>query len=165
MFDQDEVTGTLVNYYTTCKREAWLYAHHIYPDQEDENMALGRTIAEIKEQNLQDFAFSNLKFDKLSKERGHYLVTEYKKSLKNPEAGKMQLLFYLYLLKIGLRLKDVKGRLISGKSVFLVDASEENLNMIKEILIDIEKLVNMPTAPKFEYKKICDNCAYRNYCM
>lgn len=26
MFSKDQITGTLVNYYVTCKREAWLYA-------------------------------------------------------------------------------------------------------------------------------------------
>ena len=98
MFSQDEITGTLVNYFMTCKREAWLYAHHIHADQDDENVLMGKALADIKESDLQDFAFSNLKFDKLSKQRGHYLITEYKKSLKNELAGKMQLLFYIYLL-------------------------------------------------------------------
>lgn len=73
MFSKDQITGTLVNYYVTCKREAWLYAHHIHA----ENVLMGKALADIKESDLQDFAFSNLKFDKLSKQRGHYLITEY----------------------------------------------------------------------------------------
>lgn len=77
MFCKNQITGTLVNYYVTCKREAWLYAHHIHADQEDENVLMGKALADIKESDLQDFAFSNLKFDKLSKQRGHYLITEY----------------------------------------------------------------------------------------
>lgn len=165
MFSKDQITGTLVNYFITCKREAWLYAHHIHADQEDENVLMGRAIAEIKEQSLDDFAFANLRFDKLSKERGHYMVTEYKKSLKNPQAGKFQLLFYIYLLKTGLNLKQIKGKLISGKKVILVDDSEENFKTMEEILDQIEKLINTKIAPKFEYKKICENCAYKNYCM
>ena len=32
MFSKDQITGTLVNYYVTCKREAWLYAHQIHAD-------------------------------------------------------------------------------------------------------------------------------------
>ena len=77
MFSKDQITGTLVNYYVTCKREAWLYAHHIHADQEDENVLMGKALADIKEQDLQEFAFGNLKCDKLSKQRGHYLITEY----------------------------------------------------------------------------------------
>ena len=77
MFSKDQITGTLVNYYFTCKREAWLYAHQIHADQEDENVLMGKALADIKESDLQEFAFGNLKFDKLSKQHGHYLITEY----------------------------------------------------------------------------------------
>ena len=165
MFCKDQITGTLVNYYVTCKREAWLYAHNIHANQEDENMLMGKALADIKENDLQDFAFSNLKFDKLSKQRGHYLITEYKKSLKNPEAGKMQLLFYIYLLKIGLNLKEVKGKLISGKTVIAIEDSAENFTKIEMVLGGIAALVNEPKPPKFSPQKICESCAYCDYCI
>ncbi|WP_462112708.1 CRISPR-associated protein Cas4 [Campylobacter concisus] len=164
MFSKDQITGTLVNYYVTCKREAWLYAHQIHADQEDENVLMGKALADIKESNLQDFAFSNLKFDKLSKQRGHYLITEYKKSLKNELAGKMQLLFYIYLLKTGLNLKEVKGKLISGKKVILVDDTSENFALVEKILSEISVLANLEKPPKFTSCKFCKNCAYHDYC-
>ena len=165
MFCKDQITGTLVNYYITCKREAWLYGHNIHANQEDENMLMGKALADIKENGLQDFAFSNLKFDKLSKQRGHYLITEYKKSLKNPEAGKMQLLFYIYLLKTGLNLKEVKGKLISGKTVIAIEDNAENFTKIETILNDIIALVNESKPSKFSPQKICESCAYRYYCI
>ena len=164
MFSQDQITGTLVNYYVTCKREAWLYAHQIHADQEDENVLMGKVLADIKESDLQDFAFSNLKFDKLSKQRGHYLITEYKKSLKNELAGKMQLLFYVYLLKTGLNLKEVKGKLISGKKVILVEDTSENFALVEQILSEISALANLEKPPKFTQSKFCQNCAYHDYC-
>lgn len=164
MFSKNQITGTLVNYYVTCKREAWLYAHQIHADQEDENVLMGKVLADIKESDLQDFAFSNLKFDKLSKQRGHYLITEYKKSLKNELAGKMQLLFYVYLLKTGLNLKEVKGKLISGKKVILVEDSSENFALIEQILSEISALANLEKPPKFTSCKFCQNCAYHDYC-
>ena len=164
MFSKDQITGTLVNYYVTCEREAWLYAHQIHADQEDENVLMGKALADIKESDLQDFAFSNLKFDKLSKQRGHYLITEYKKSLKNELAGKMQLLFYVYLLKTGLNLKEAKGKLISGKKVILVEDSSENFALVEQILSEISALTNLEKPPKFTQGKFCQNCAYHDYC-
>ena len=164
MFSKDQIIGTLVNYYVTCKREAWLYAHQIHADQEDENVLMGKALADIKESDLQDFAFSNFKFDKLSKQRGHYIVTEYKKSLKNELAGKMQLLFYIYLLKTGLNLKEVKGKLISGKKVILVDDTSENFALVDKILSEISALANLEKTPKFTQGKFCKNCAYHDYC-
>ena len=164
MFSKDQITGTLVNYYVTCKREAWLYAHQIHADQEDENVLMGKALADIKESDLQDFAFSNLKFDKLSKQRGQYLSTENKKSIKNELAGKMQLLFYIYLLKTGLNLKEVKGKLISGKKVILVEDSSENFALVEQILSEISALANLEKPPKFTSCKFCQNCAYHDYC-
>ena len=164
MFSKDQTTGTLVNYYVTCKREAWLYAHQIHADQEDENVLMGKALADIKESDLQDFAFSNLKFDKLSKQRGHYLVTEYPRFSVTSLAGKMQLLFYIYLLKTGLNLKEVKGKLISGKKVILVEDSSENFALIEQILGEISALANLEKPPKFTQGKFCQNCAYRDYC-
>ena len=131
MFCKDQITGTLVNYYVTCKREAWLYAHHIHADQEDENVLMGKALAEIKESDLQDFAFSNLK----------------------------------YLLKTGLNLKEVKGKLISGKKVILVDDSSENFALIEQILSEITALANLERPPKFTQGKFCANCAYSGYCV
>jgi len=40
MFDNDLITGTLIHYYATCKREAWLYSRKIHADQHDENEPL-----------------------------------------------------------------------------------------------------------------------------
>jgi len=70
---------------------------------------MGKALAEIKEENLHNFPFSNLKFDKIGKERGHYVVTEYKKSMSNPQGAKMQLLFYMWQLKTSLKLKVING--------------------------------------------------------
>jgi CRISPR-associated exonuclease Cas4 len=164
-FTPDQITGTLVNYYTTCHREAWLYAHHIHADQDDDNILMGKALAEIKEKNLQNFPFSNLKFDKLSKERGHYMVTEYKKSMKNTEAAKMQLLFYMYQLKMGLKLKTIKGRVISGKKVIAVEGSDENFRTLEVLMEALVEDVSTQQPPKAEKIPFCQQCAYKNYCF
>ena len=165
-FDRDLIGGVLVQYFVTCKREAWLYAHKILANQDDENILMGRVLAEMKdEKELHQFAFSNLKFDKISKQKGHYLVTEYKKSLSNVEGAKMQLLFYIYLLKKNLKLKEVKGKIISGKKVIAVDDTPQNIKHLEQILDEIVELVSTPTPPKAEYRAICNGCAYRDYCF
>jgi len=81
---------------------------------------MGKALADIKEDQLQQFPFSHLKFDKIGKQRGHYLITEYKKSMKNPDAAKMQLLFYMYQLKTSLKLKEINGKVISEKKLCML---------------------------------------------
>ncbi|WOE71222.1 CRISPR-associated protein Cas4 [Hydrogenimonas thermophila] len=164
-FTPELISGTTVHYYVTCKREAWLYAHKVSADQSDENILMGKALAEIKEKDLHQFPFSNLKFDKIGKERGHYLVTEYKKSFKNPEGAKMQLLFYMYLLKKNLKLKEINGKVISGKKVIYVEGSEENMQMMEKLLEEIATFVSNPLPPKPKKIPFCKKCGYRDYCF
>ncbi len=165
MYDPSLVTGTLIHYYTTCKREAWLYSRKIVADQWDENILMGKALADIKEEQLQQFPFSNLKFDKIGKQRGHYLVTEYKKSMKNPDAAKMQLLFYMYQLKTSLKLKEINGKVISGKKVIFVAGSEENFAKVEALVEEICHFLSDDKAPPFQENRFCKNCGYRDYCF
>ena len=157
IFLEEQINGSLVNAYIVCKRQAWLYAHQVHGDQNNEYLLMGKALALAQEnKNLHEYPFGNLVFDKLSKERGHYLVTEYKKSLKNVSAGEMQLLFYIYCLKKGLNLKEVKGRLVSGKKIIPVDDSEENFKKIEQIIKE--------KPPKFVPLHYCKTCSYQDYC-
>ena len=165
MFTPDLITGTLVNYYGTCRREAWLYSRHIHAEQDDENMLMGKTLAELKEKKLQEFPISHLKFDRIEKRRGHYLITEHKKSMKNPEAAKMQLLFYLYVLKTGLKLKAVNGKVVSGKKTFFVEGNGDNMNKMETILKEMSLFLSQDAPPPVEKIAFCRLCAYRNYCF
>lgn len=164
IFDRDLLNGTLVHYYATCPREAWLYSRRIHADQWDENILMGKALAEIKEENLHTFPFSHLKFDKIGKERGHYLVTEYKKSMSNPEGAKMQLLFYMYQLKTSLKLKVINGKVISGRKVIFVEGNEENMSKMKGLIREISHFLEKPAPPSFREIIFCKRCGYRDYC-
>lgn len=163
-FLKEQITGTLVNYYATCKREAWLYSRNIHARQDDENMLVGKVLADLKE-NLHDFPYSNLKFDKISKQKGHYEITEYKKTLKNENGAKMQLLFYIYTLKNALNLKKIYGKVVSGKKVISVDDSDENFVFMSELLREISEFLSLENPPLPVKTKICKNCAYNDYCF
>lgn len=165
MFDPSLITGTLVHYYVTCKREAWLYSRRIHADQWDENIMMGKALAEIKEEQLSQFPFSNLKFDRIGKQRGHYLVTEYKKTMKNPEGAKMQLLFYMWQLKTSLKLKEINGKVISGKKVLFVEGSAENMAKMEALIAEISAFLERPEAPPFHEIPFCKKCGYRDYCL
>jgi CRISPR-associated exonuclease Cas4 len=164
-FEPILLNGTLIHYYATCKREAWLYSRRIHADQWDENILMGKALAEIKEENLHNFPFSNLKFDKIGKERGHYLVTEYKKSMSNPQGAKMQLLFYMWQLKTSLKLKVINGKVISGRTVVFVEGNEKNMKMIEELMVEVSEFLSQPTPPPFVQIKFCKGCGYRDYCL
>jgi len=164
-FNQELLNGTLIHYYATCKREAWLYSRRIHADQWDENILMGKALAEIKEEQLHDFPFSNLKFDKIGKERGHYVVTEYKKSMSNLEGAKMQLLFYMWQLKTSLKLKVINGKIMSGRTThYFIEGNEKNMKMIEELMIEMSEFLSQDKPPPFKEIKFCKGCGYRDYC-
>jgi len=164
-FETDLITGTLINYYVTCKREAWLYSRKIYPNQQDENILMGKALSNIKEEQLNQFPFSNLKFDKIGKERGHYKITEYKKSISNIYGAKMQLLFYMWQLKKSLKLKKIIGEVVSGKYKIEVEDSRENMQLMENLIEEILIFLSTPNPPKFKKIKFCSGCGYRYYCI
>ncbi len=165
MFNPSLITGTLIHYYITCKREAWLYSRRIHANQWDKNILMGKALADIKEEQLQQFPFSHLKFDKIGKQRGHYLVTEYKKTMKNPDAAKMQLLFYIYQLKTSLKLREINGKVIAGKKVVYVEGSEQNIDLMRDLIDEVVEFLNTPKPPPFKEIKFCKSCGYRDYCF
>ena len=164
-FERDFITGTLVNFYATCKREAWLFSRKIHPYQDDENVMMGRALAKLKEESLDDFPFSNLHFDKISRERGSYIVTEYKKSLRNIEGAKRQLQFYLWQLKRAFNLRKINGRVISKKRVIFVSGDERSMREIENILDEMVEFLNQESPPAPKKIIFCKKCAYRDYCF
>jgi len=162
----DNITGTTLNYYQTCKRESWLYSRKILANQDDENIEMGRILAELKEnKKVVDFPLSNLKFDKIGKERSTILVTEHKKSLKNREGAKAQLLLYIYILKTELKLKKIKGKIVSGKKVILIEDSKENFEFLENLVTEILEFLKEEFPPEPKKIKYCNKCGYNNYCF
>jgi CRISPR-associated exonuclease Cas4 len=165
LIDEELISGLTVHYFVTCPREAWLYAHKIYPDQEDENILMGKALAEIREDEIEDVGFGNVKIDRVDRKKGHYHLIEYKKSLKNPFGAKMQLLYYMYLLKKAFNLKKIDGKVVSGKKVVYVEGSEENFALLEKILDELRAFLALPKPPEPKPIRFCKRCGYRNYCF
>lgn len=166
MYGYDEVTGSLMQSYSICKRQVWLMAHQIVPDQEHPYIEMGRLIDDISyDRDRKKINFENVVIDLVRNDNGSLLVGEVKKSSKALNSARLQLLFYLYKLKqSGV---DAKGQLFFPEErkrvdVCLTSESEaEVVSAIKEI-IDI---VNMDKAPAFEKIPYCKNCGYKEFCL
>lgn len=77
-----EVNGTLIWYYNICKREVWLISHGIIPDQQNENVDLGRFIHEnYYKRSKKEIQFGNVVFDVLYETGNELVIGETKKLL------------------------------------------------------------------------------------
>jgi CRISPR-associated exonuclease Cas4 len=75
-----KVSGTHLWYYTICKRQVWLISRQITPDQEDDNLLLGRYIDRESYRRLKrSLIVDNNKIDVFFHEEEKLVVAEVEK--------------------------------------------------------------------------------------
>ncbi|WP_352404287.1 CRISPR-associated protein Cas4 [Sporanaerobacter acetigenes] len=159
------VNGTLVWYYFVCKREVWLMAHSIVPDQDDENIDLGRFIHENSyAREKKEIKIGDVKVDVLNKKNGYLMVGEVKKTSKYLESAKMQLAYYLLELKR----HGLEG---SGVLMFPKERKRIEIKLDEELIEELENLereiLKICYAPYPETPKkidFCKKCGYNEFC-
>ncbi|WP_072969602.1 CRISPR-associated protein Cas4 [Thermoanaerobacter uzonensis] len=161
-----EVTGALMQSYTICKRQVWLMAHQIVPDQEHPYIEIGRLIDENSYQrDRKKIHFENVVLDLVRMEKDNILIGEVKKSSKAAESAKMQLLFYLYKLK-------QSGITAKGQLFFPEERKREVVELTPEFEIEVIKaieeikgIVHKEKPPAFIKIPYCKNCGYKEFCL
>ncbi len=159
------LTGTVVNYYTHCKRQCWLFCHKLNLEDNSEDVRVGRVLHELKRKDKDEVALDGIKLDKLTEE----YVTEIKKSDADIAAAIAQLEYYLIILHD----KGIvrKGRLEcleknkQSKSIHTIVLTEEEMAERKERYQRIEEFLNADVPPIPELKPMCKKCAYYEYCF
>ncbi len=161
----EEVSGHLFQSYGICKRQVWLMAHKIIPDQDNIFIELGRTIDENSyERDKKKILLENIELDLIRSDNEDVVIGEVKKSSKALESARLQLGYYLYRLK-------QKG--VHAKGVLLVPKEKKKEEIIltdeleKEIVIvlnDIYQIMQeLKPAPPVRIKQ-CKPCAYLEFC-
>jgi len=162
--DGNYVTGVMVQYYKSCPRELWLFAHGIDMNEEDENILIGRRIHEESySRERKSLRMGPVAFD--FAKRGEVLtVYEVKKSRKLAEPAIYQLYYYLWYLKQrGVKAKGclVYPKLKRREEVELTPEVEEE---IEEILSGIREVVARSEPPEAVRRRHCRGCSYYEFC-
>lgn len=161
-----KVGGTLIWYYYICKREVWLMSHNITPNQEDENIVIGKFIDENSyERERKELSIGGSKIDVFALKNGQLLIGEIKKTSKYMQSAKMQLALYLYeLSKCGI---DACGelRFPKEKKREEVVLTTEIVAELESCIAEIEKIVNSEMPPPAQINNFCRNCAYMEFCL
>ncbi len=156
-------TGTEVGYYFICRKKLWWFAHGVQMEQESDRVKLGKLVHEDsyerkkKEINIDDKIVLDWREDGV--------IHEVKLTDKMEAAHEMQLLYYLYYLKLkgneGLRGQIDYPKLRQTKIVELTEAAEQG---IVAALAEMEAIVAARKAPVVEWMKLCRACSYAELC-
>lgn len=158
------ITGVMVQYYFTCKRELWFFSRGLNFDFENDDMLIGRLIHEdSREGGWREILLDGIKLDAV-KRRGSVEVVEIKKSSKLEEPAKWQLKYYLYYLRnAGVRAQGVIAYPREGRRE-TVELSDSDVETLEKAFDEMERVIRLERPPKAEKKSYCRRCAYRDFC-
>jgi CRISPR-associated exonuclease Cas4 len=156
-------TGTEVGYYFICRKKLWWFAHGIQMEHGHDRVRLGKIVHEESYPRRKKELDIDGKIVLDWREDG--TVHEVKLTDKMEDAHEMQLLYYLYYL----RLKGVEGlrgqidypKLRQSKTVELDEINERK---IEQAIEDMKRIVELPRAPEIEWMRICRSCSYAELC-
>jgi CRISPR-associated exonuclease Cas4 len=159
------ITGTLVWYYYICRREVWLMAHGLEPDQDNLSIDVGRLVHETSfRREKKEIQFDNVKMDIVTDGEDRTIVAEIKKSSRFKKSATMQLAFYLSKLKEAGVEASGELRFPTEKRREEVELSQDVMEELELAFEDIRSIAAMNIPPPPEKLKYCSSCGYREFC-
>jgi len=159
------VNGTLIWYYYICKRQVWLMAHSLTPDQENDRISQGRAIHEYRyPRDKKEINLGNVRIDLVRSEKGQLVIGEIKKSSRFLTSATRQLQFYLLQIeKMGI---EARAELLipEEKQRIEVTLNEETRMELEKVEHEIIDIIEKPTPPLANKVKWCKPCAYAEFC-
>jgi CRISPR-associated exonuclease Cas4 len=156
-------TGMEVGYYFICPKKLWWFARGVQMEQESDRVRMGRLVHEEsyarrrKELNIDDRIVLDWREDGV--------IHEVKLTDKMERAHEMQLLYYLYYLKLK-GVEGVRGQIDYPKlrETRAVELTIERELEIKDALEDMKRIVDSKHAPEVDWMRICAKCSYAELC-
>lgn len=160
--DELKATGLSVQYYLVCHRKLWLYTHQIQFEQDSDKVLQGKVLHEQtynKHENKEVLIDNLIKIDLF----GDY-VGEVKSSSRMQQSDRMQLLYYLYVLKQAGIDKVGKIHYPKEKKVEEVHLTNAAIEEVENVLIGIQVVKDKSTPPPLIKLPYCSKCAYYSFC-
>ncbi len=157
------ITGTLLWYYAVCKREVWLMAHNITPDEESRHLELGRVIHESFYNRMKkEIEAEGMKIDVVDSKSG--FIYEVKTSSKFLDATSLQLGYYLLRLEqMGVNTRGIIT-IPKERRRFYIELNLELRERVTTALKEISELCAKPLPPPPLKIRFCKKCAYKDFC-
>ena len=162
--DLDRITGVMIQYYYTCKRELWFFGNGINLNQSDQNILIGRQIQKnyYKDRNKNLLVDGMISVDMVE---GGNSIVEIKKSSKMEKPAKKQLKYYMWYLE------ENKGVQVKGIMAYPEERGREEVELttddrreFEKAVNEIRKIIEKDRPPASKKKQFCKNCSYYDLC-
>lgn len=159
-----KITGMMIYYNFICKRKLWYFLHEIQMEQDNEDVRLGKELDQTAYASDEKHITINdeISIDFINTNTIH----EIKKSKSNEKASIWQTKYYLYYLeKHGVEKMSAQVDYPLQKKTESVLLAQGDNAVIEKAIYEIEKIKNDNSLPdKINLKKMCEKCAYHDYC-
>jgi CRISPR-associated exonuclease Cas4 len=143
----------------------WLMSRNIVADQDNPFIELGRFINETTyKRDRKQIHLENVIIDLTKLDDEKIVIGEIKKSSRAKEAARMQLCYYLYVLRdYGI---EAEGELLFPKEKRRekVTLTDETVREIECTIEEIKRIATQELPPKAVRIGYCTNCGYREFC-
>ncbi|QYJ16491.1 hypothetical protein Rxycam_02324 [Rubrobacter xylanophilus DSM 9941] len=159
------VTGTLVQSYAVCPRQAWLMARQMEPEREFKLLVEGRlNQLEHYERSMKEIELPGMKIDRVRREGGRLVFSEIKKSTRYLPAARLQVGYYL--LRLREEGVEARGEILVPKERFReeVELTPELEEKVSETVEKLERLLESYQPPPARRIRYCGKCAYAEFC-
>lgn len=163
-FSYEDISGTLVNYFGHCRRQAWLFNYGLRLEGTSDTVKMGRYIDQkrFSRKGEVEIAGERMKIDFVEKNTVPIELHEVKASLRKRDEHKLQIGFYLSRLKTkGI---DAVGVIhypeIREKTIVNYEQIEGEL---EKTYSDIVETMRGACPPRLT-RKFCGGCAYYEFC-
>ena len=163
-----QITGTHFNYFHVCRRKLWLFANGITFEHTSDLVYDGKLIHEDsypqRSKKYEEIELDGVKVDYYDTKNN--VIHEIKKSGKVEKAHLWQLKYYIYVFEQH-GIQGVSGVLeyptLRKKETVVL--SNEDRDNIQEMIKGIVSVIESDNCPFLEYKGICKNCSYYDFCF
>lgn len=156
------ISGVEMHYYAICKRKLWLFHQGIrFEEDGNERVTAGKIIHENSYSRMEK-ELSPDEDIRIDRQDGDVL-REIKLTSKMETADRLQMLYYLYVMKS-------KGLVCTGllsypaeKKTIEVILDDDGETQVKTAMANIKRIVG-GRIPKFKRLPYCGKCAYKDFC-
>lgn len=163
-FSSDMISGTLVNYFTHCRRQAWLFNFGLHLEDTSDAVRKGKWIDRntFKREKEVEISGERIKADFIDKNRSPIEVHEVKSSKSPRKDHEMQMGFYLERLKA--KGVEAVGIIHYPEINRIIRVNLENKKSeLEALLSEIVFTMNGECPPRLPLK-FCKGCAFFDFC-